>query len=135
LGRCPHVDFFVSATATILNVWHLPDFHRSWVSQGLIRPQDFDIHLLHNPAYLRLHRAPESYRIELRSKYLEHLDWLRPQDPLGRSTHAFEFLLGLLDEPEEFDPADFWKNINELDGYHETDLLSIFPELGCLPRI
>lgn len=133
LDQCPHVEFFVSATANILNVWHLPDFHRSWVSQGLIRPQDFDIHLLHNPAYLRLHQLPGTYRTEVKSKYLEHLDWIRPLDPLGRSTHAFEFLLSLLDEPEEFDASNFWKNINDLDQYHATELLSIFPELSGLP--
>jgi sulfatase maturation enzyme AslB (radical SAM superfamily) len=135
LKCCPEVDFFVSVTVNILNAWHLPDFHKSWVEKGLIRPQEFDVSLLTGPAYLRLHRAPDRLKRELKDKYQEHLEWLRSRDTTGRSVLAFESLLALADVEEEFDAQDFWKNTSKLDLYHKTDLLSVFPELQCLPKV
>jgi len=37
---CPGVDFYISPTLSIMNAWHLPDFHRDWVERGFIKPQD-----------------------------------------------------------------------------------------------
>ena len=40
LRVCPNVDFYISPTLSIMNAWHLPDFHRDWVERGLIRHQN-----------------------------------------------------------------------------------------------
>jgi MoaA/NifB/PqqE/SkfB family radical SAM enzyme len=31
LTICPDVDFYISPTLSIMNAWHLPDFHKNWV--------------------------------------------------------------------------------------------------------
>jgi hypothetical protein len=42
---CPQVDFYISSTVGLINALTHTDFHRSWVEQGLIKPQDFNFNL------------------------------------------------------------------------------------------
>ena len=90
LQICPEVDFYISPTLSIMNAWHLPDFHRDWVERGLIRAQDLNVNILQDPAYYRIDIAPAEYKEELNTKYLNHIVWLRDQDSLGRATQGFE---------------------------------------------
>lgn len=129
---CPQVNFSVSSTVSILNVLHLPDFHRSWVEQGLIRPEDYNIQLLFSPTYLRIDTAPLWLKEKIKEKYNEHLTWLTPLDKLGRASYGFNSVLNYIDSLREFDYNSFWKEVNQLDQYHQTDLISTFPELKNL---
>jgi radical SAM protein with 4Fe4S-binding SPASM domain len=129
LVKRPDIDFYISATTSILNVLHLPDFHQSWVNQGLINPPDFNIGMLFYPEYLRVDSAPKYLKDKIREKYYKHLEWLRPLDPVGRATYGYESILHQIDNNKEFDPINFWKNINPLDKYYGENLIETFPEL------
>ena len=135
IAQRPDIDFYISATTSIVNALHLPDFHRNWVELGLIEPGDFNIQMLFGPKYLRVDHAPAYLKNLIRSRYLEHLDWLRPKDTLGRAVYGFESILNYLDNDFEFDPKDFWNNITPLDQYYGQDLVTVFPELSDLPRL
>ena len=37
LQVCPDVDFYISPTVSLMNVLHVPDFHKDWVEQGLLK--------------------------------------------------------------------------------------------------
>ena len=87
---CPQVDFYISPTLSIMNAWHLPDFHREWTSHGLIQAQDLNVNILQDPLYYRIDIAPVEYKQQLEEKYLKHLDWLGDRDPLQRATQGFE---------------------------------------------
>jgi MoaA/NifB/PqqE/SkfB family radical SAM enzyme len=132
IDHCPHIDFYVSATISILNALHLPEFHKSWVDQDLIKPEDFNIQILFNPEYLRIDRAPAELKKEIKTVYQKHLKWLISNDPLGRATYGFQSVLSYIEKDSVFDAASFWNNINPLDEYHKTNMLEIFPELKCL---
>jgi len=80
LLTCPNVDFYISPTLSIMNAWHLPDFHRDWVDRGLIRAQDLNVNILQDPLYYRIDMAPADYKQQLQCKFEQHLEWLRPQD-------------------------------------------------------
>jgi len=134
LTQRPDIDFYISATTSIINALHLPDFHRNWVELGLIEPGDFNIQMLFGPKYLRVDHAPAYLKNLIRSRYLQHLDWLRPRDTLGRAVYGFESILNYLDNDFEFNPKDFWNNITPLDQYYGQDLVTVFPELSALPR-
>jgi radical SAM protein with 4Fe4S-binding SPASM domain len=135
LDQRPDIDFYISATTSILNALHLPDFHRNWVDQGLIKPEDFNIQLLFSPDYLRVDRAPSYLKDQIRTRYRDHLAWLKPLDTVGRATYGFESILNQLDNNAEFDTVDFWNNITPLDQYYGVDLITAFPELASLPRV
>lgn len=131
--ECPNVDFYISPTLSIMNAMHLPDFHKSWVEQGLIKPQDLNVNILQDPDYFRLDIAPAAYKQEIRQKFDEHLAWLRPLDRLNRATVGFESAINFMDATDNSKLIDrFWKKTRELDAIRSENILDIIPELKAL---
>lgn len=130
IEKRPDIDFVVSATLTILNCLHIVDFHREWVTNGLISPENFNLGLLESPKYLNVSFAPTELKNKIQKKYIEHLEWLKPNDALGRATYGFESAISFIkNNNETFDKDAFWKNIKIFDNYYKNDLLKTFPEL------
>ena len=132
MKKRPDIDFSVSATLGIINALHVPDFHRSWVEKGLIKPEEFHIGILFGPDYLRVETAPHALKEKIKEKYNKHLEWLRPLDKQGKAIYSFESILEQIKKDVPFDRKLFWNNVNSLDGYYKTDLLNVFPELEDL---
>jgi MoaA/NifB/PqqE/SkfB family radical SAM enzyme len=130
---CPQVDFYISPTLSILNAWHLPDFHREWVDLGLIRPQDLNVNILQDPAHLRIDMATPLYKQQLSDKYSAHLIWLRDRDPLQRATVGFESAVNFMMSTDNSHllPT-FWSKTRELDAIRSEDILATIPELRVL---
>ena len=87
---CPQVDFYISATVGLTNCLHVLDFHKNWVEQGLIKPQDFNFNLLQYPIWQRMDLLPAEYKEKVTEKYKEHIEWLKKQDHLTRASKGFE---------------------------------------------
>lgn len=133
LEICPDVDFFISPTTSILNAWHVPDFHRDWVERGLIRAQDLNINLLLNPRWLRIDIAPVAYKQVLKEKFEQHLEWLRPRDHLSRASRGFESAITFMMATDNSSAIpEFWDRNQKLDRVRGEDLLSVLPELKAL---
>lgn len=130
---CPKVDFYISPTLSIMNAWHLPDFHRDWVQKGLLRPQDLNVNILQDPVHYRIDIAPENYKQRIRERYQQHLEWLRPQDHLRRATVGFESALNYLSATDNSHllPT-FWKKTKQLDEIRNENILDVIPELEAL---
>jgi organic radical activating enzyme len=130
---CPDVDFYISPTLSIMNAWSLPDFHRQWAEVGLIRPQDLNVNILQDPEHYRIDIAPVEYKQQLIERYQEHLDWLRPRDPLQRATVGFESAINFLQATDNTHLIDtFWRKTNELDQIRNENILDVIPELKAL---
>lgn len=133
IEMCPEVDFYISPTLSIMNAWSLPDFHRSWVEQGLIKPQDLNVNILQDPVHYRIDIAPAEFKERLNAKYQKHLDWLRPLDPLNRATVGFESAIKFMMAADNTHLIDtFWAKTNELDAIRNENLLDVIPELTAL---
>ena len=133
IETCPNVDFYISPTLSIMNAWHLPDFHRDWVEKGLIRPQDLNVNILQDPAHYRIDIAPLKYKQRLRVKFEEHLDWLRPLDQLNRATVGFESAINFMMSTDNTHLLDnFWRKTHQLDEIRNERLLDCIPELEAL---
>lgn len=127
---CPDVDFYISPTLSILNADYLPTFHRLWTRVGLIKPQDLNVNILQDPAYYRIDIATPKYKDRLRDKYLEHLEWLRPLDPLQRATVGFESAIKFMDAADNTHLLpEFWERTRVLDALRNEDVLKVLPEL------
>ena len=130
---CPQVDFYISPTLSILNAWHLPDFHRDWVERGFIRAQDLNVNILQDPEYLRIDIAPQEYKDRLATKYLNHILWLRDKDPLTRATVGFESAIKFMMSTDNTQfIKKFWERNNNLDNIRNEHLLDVIPELSAL---
>jgi hypothetical protein len=133
LEICPEVDFYISPTLSILNALHLPDFHRDWVEQGLIKPQDLNLNILQDGEHFRIDIAPQNYKDQIVEKYQAHLDWLRPLDRLTRATVGFESAIKYINAVDNTHLIDvFWKRTHELDAIRNENILDIIPELEAL---
>jgi sulfatase maturation enzyme AslB (radical SAM superfamily) len=134
LKICPDVDFYISPTLSIMNAWHLPDFHREWTEKGLIRAQDLNVNILQDPAYYRIDIAPIKYKQLLRIKFEEHIEWLKTQgDSLGRATQGFESAVSFMMATDNTHLIDtFWRKTHELDAIRKEKLLDVIPELAAL---
>ena len=133
LSICPAVDFYISPTLSIMNAWHLPDFHKDLVNRGLIKPQDLNVNILQDPPFYRIDIAPMQYKQKLQEKYQQHLEWLRPQDPLQRATVGFESAIKFMMSTDNTHLIDsFWRKTHELDAIRSEKMLTIIPELQAL---
>jgi organic radical activating enzyme len=133
LQVCPQVDFYISPTLSIMNAWHLPDFHRDWVDRGFIKPQDLNVNILQDPEHYRIDIAPMKYKQRLRIKYEEHLDWLRTKDKLNRATTGFESAINFMMATDNTHLIDtFWRKTHELDIIRSENISDIIPELVAL---
>lgn len=134
LKQRPDIFFNVQSTLSLLNALHMPDFHKSWVKQGLVRPEHWIVNTLTNRKYLRVTTAPKFYKDKIRTKLEKHLEWLRPLDPYGKSTSGYLSVLHALEVDEPFDKHLFWQQINKRDTHHGVNLYDCFPELVDLPQ-
>lgn len=133
LEICPRVDFYVSPTLSIMNAWHLPDFHRDWVNLGLIQPKDLNVNILQDPDFYRIDIAPMQFKNRLKIRYEEHLEWLRPQDPLNRATVGFESAITFMMATDNTPLIEnFWRKTHQLDEIRRERLLDVLPELDAL---
>jgi MoaA/NifB/PqqE/SkfB family radical SAM enzyme len=133
MAVCPEVDFYISPTLSIMNALHLPDFHRAWVDKGYIRPQDLNVNILQDPPHYRIDIAGPEYRQQISERYAEHLEWLRPQDPLQRATVGFESALNYMASTDNTDLIPrFWSKTHELDAIRKENILEVIPELAQL---
>jgi sulfatase maturation enzyme AslB (radical SAM superfamily) len=133
LDICPTVDFYISPTLSIMNALHLPEFHQSWVDQGLIRAQDLNVNILQDPMYYRIDIATEQYKNKIQQAFEQHLNWLRPQDHLCRATVGFESAIKFMMATDNSHLLEtFWKKTQQLDSIRQENALEIIPELAEL---
>lgn len=130
LQVCPNVDFYISPTVSIMNAWHISDFHRAWVDMGLLKPQDLNINILQDPAYFRIDVLSQKFKEEIKAKWEDHLAWLKPKDHLTRATTGFESAINFMmaDDKSHLLPK-FWDRTNKLDKIRNESLLGAIPEL------
>ena len=130
---CPQVDFYISPTLSIMNAMHLTDFHRDWVEKGLLKPQDLNVNILQDPSYYRIDIATAEYKQQIRHKFEQHIEWLRPQDKLTRATVGFESAINFMMQTDNTHLIDtFWRKTHELDSIRKENILDVIPELAAL---
>jgi len=77
---CPEVHFMVAPTISIMNVLHLPDFHREWLEQGLVKFGNWRPNILSSPEEYCIQALPSSIKQEVIEKYERHIETtLRPR--------------------------------------------------------
>jgi hypothetical protein len=134
IAEVPHVDFYVSATVSAMNVLHVLDFHREWAELGLIEAKDWNINICQSPEWYRVDILPEKFKHEVVvPAYERHIAWLETQDKLQRATNGFKSLLNLLlaQDASQLMPR-FREEIKKLDDVRNENFWKVFPELNDL---
>lgn len=130
-AEVPHVDFYISATVSVMNALHILDFHREWTDLGLIKAQDFNVNILQGPEWYRIDILPEDFKKNVVTPaYEKHIKWLEPQDRLKRATNGFKSLVNFMNSTDNHHEwQKFKKEVYVLDRIRDENFWEVFPEL------
>jgi hypothetical protein len=131
IEEVPHVDFYIAATISSMNVLHVLDFHKEWSDIGFIKPKDFNVNICQSPDWYRVDCIPQHFKeTVIKPAYEKHIEWLEPRDPLKRATTGFKSAINFLmnnSKPEHW--AKFKSEIELLDTLRSENFWDTFPEL------
>jgi organic radical activating enzyme len=134
--ECPHIDFMISPTLSMMNIWNFVRFHRYMVEQGFIEAKDFNLNILQGPQDYRIDILPPEIKLEFKQEFEQHIEWLRPQDPLQRAVGGFEGAIAFMMAADNSHLlTDFWRSVNDLDWSRSESLVSVVPELQRLEHL
>ena len=133
LQVCPQVDFYISPTVSIHNALHVVDFHKNWVDQGFIKPQDFNFNLLQMPTWQRMDILPIEFKEQIKEKYTKHIEWLKPYDNLTRASKGFESALDWIFKKDNSRHLKwFFERTKKYDEVRKEKFTDVFPEWKTL---
>lgn len=132
--ECPHLDFVVLSTVSIMNVLHMPDFYKEWVEKEYIAPSGMQLNILFEPLFLNVRVLPPSFKERVREKYLDFIETYLGRLG-GRASSArthFESVLRYM-AAEDWDRLDeFRQYTTDLDVLRGERFQDVFPELAEL---
>jgi hypothetical protein len=125
--ECPHVSFFIAATVSLYNGWHLPDFYLDWLSKGYSHWESININILHYPAHLSLTVLPAEIKEQITKKYE------RAIARIPAEYREFNRLASVVDYMNSRDDShmipEFFARNDKLDEIRSEEFVTAFPEL------
>jgi radical SAM protein with 4Fe4S-binding SPASM domain len=131
--ECPHIDFMISPTLSMMNIWNFVNFHRYMIDQGFIEAKDFNLNILQGPKDYRIDMLPMDIKLKFKQQFEEHIEYLRPIDTIQRAVGGFEGAIAfMMAQDNSHLLPDFWKTVNDLDWCRSESLLKVVPELESI---
>jgi sulfatase maturation enzyme AslB (radical SAM superfamily) len=133
--ECPHIDFMISPTLSMMNIWNFTKFHRYMVEQGFIQAQDFNLNILQGPKEYRIDVLPADLKEKFRLEFEEHIKWLEPIDGIQRAVGGFKGAIEFMMATDNSHLlSSFWETVNDLDWSRSENLVGIVPELKAIEQ-
>lgn len=134
LKECPHVQFCLLPTVSIMNVLHLPDFYRDWLERGFIGPADVLLNILFEPEHLSVQGLPPSFKERVLARYREFIDsYLAEKGETAKHARGeFEAVLRYMLAEDRDVAAGFRGYTVDLDVLRNERFEEVFPELAEL---
>lgn len=132
LKVCPEVSFYVSSTLSMMNALHITDFHRDWVKQGLVHPDNWNINVLQDPEYYRISVLPSDLKEDVRARYQQQIEWLEQAVGPGRAMNGYRSALSFLDQDWRDRLPEAIEKLETLDRLRGENFWNTFPELAVL---
>ena len=92
----PEIEFDITPTVSMMNVWHLPDFHREWVELGYIKPASMRINNLLDPRYFCMQVLPLDFKKEVTDKWMKHIEFIKNHKDYDPNYRWEESVIGML---------------------------------------
>ena len=109
---------------------NLPDFHKEWVEEGLLEPQNIRINILLDPTYMRLQILPPWIKDKVRKRYADHIQYLKQFENTSWVIKDYESILKFM-ETDRTNEIKMWNfKTNRIDKLRNENVFDIFPELG-----
>jgi organic radical activating enzyme len=131
--ECPHIDFMISPTLSIMNIWNFTRFHRYMVESNFIQAKDFNLNILQGPDNYRIDILPMEIKLQFKQEFEQHIEWLQDKDPIHRAIGGFEGAIAFMMATDNSHLLpNFWETVNDLDWSRSESLLSVVPELAAI---
>jgi hypothetical protein len=131
---CPRAQFQIAPTVGVMNVLHLPDFHRDWIERGHIGPDALQLTPLIGPRHYNIRILPKPLKRRVAERYAEHVSWLERFGEGSREAAAqFRAVVEFMtagDIPGELE--NFRERTRRLDLIRGERFAEVFPELSEL---
>lgn len=133
--ECPHIDFMISPTLSMMNIWNFTRFHRYMVESGFIEAKDFNLNILQGPQDYRIDMLPPDLKQQFKKDFEDHIKWLEPIDTIERAVGGFrgaiEFMMAT--DNQHLLP-EFWRTVDDLDWCRNERLMDVVPELQAIEQ-
>ena len=130
LKKCPQVDFYISPTVSVMNVDHIPDFHRDWMSKGFLGASDLHMNILQDPDHYRIDILPETIKHQCKQKIEEHMSFIKSEDNLQRAYNGMQSVINfMMAEDKTHLLPQFVQITKQLDARRKQKLQDVAPEL------
>ncbi len=140
LEVCPNVDFIITTTISVFNLFHIPIFHKELVLNKYIKIDEFIPHVLKSPAYYNIRILPIELKVKAKQIIEEHILWIieyakqnPPDEPKPEQVKKYGGNFDLMDIPKVTGHGKLDIQINELkqcivfmNSADETHLISEF---------
>ena len=131
--ECPHVDFQVAATVSLMNVLHMPSFFRDWHQKGYVRPDRMKMYLLFEPEHYSVQGLPADLKRRVEDEYGEFISTYLA--PLGQEAAElianFNAIVTHMKERDLDIASEFRRVTIELDVLRSESFADTFPELAA----
>jgi len=130
MKESPHVEFWITPTVSAYNAFNLPDFHKEWIEEELLKPENFRVNPLLDPEFMRIQILPYAYKQDISNKYESHIEYLKQFDNTQQVQKDFKGLISYMWEDNKTKLIDqFLKQTKLLDNLREENFADIYPEL------
>ncbi len=135
ITEAPHVSLGVHCTLSLMNAFHLPDYHKYLVREKLITIDRFVINPLMGPPIFRAQVLPLHLKNQVKDLYEEHIqNFIKPQ--MGENSNqeeafrnAIEFIMA---QDQSHMIPQFLKHTSAVDFIRKENFFEVFPELSDL---
>jgi hypothetical protein len=137
IEQCPHVYFELTPTVSVYNVLNICDFHKEWIEEGLLEPENIRINILLDPTYMRLSILPPWIKERVVKRYDEHIDYLKQfeerTNDKGNSMkniiQDYRNILNFMEQERSDELKMFMWKTKRIDDIRNENVFDVFPEL------
>ena len=128
------VQFHITPTISVYNVWHFPDFYKEWVNEGLLTPNNIRLNILTSPSRQQANILVNKEKIIDRWEELIHWTSLKMIDNPARDGVIQQFISVInflrTDPDSRLKLVEKFSYVNgSVDDLRKEDLYNVFPEL------
>ena len=133
LKEMPDINFEIIPTIGILNVYNILQFHKEWIENKFILPNDIKINLLTEPYSYDIRNLPKHHKDRIVKLYNEHIKWLGNFKNSQLAINEFKKVIKYIKETGDINKLKEFIDYNvKLDEIRDESFFDIYPEFSDL---
>lgn len=131
-----NIYFYINFTLSVMNSFHVVDFHRECIETGFIEtPDHFRLNILQFPMHFRLQILSEKIKQQLVKLYEDHIEYLKTFKYSRSMINDFQTAINYINAEDHQDQIPQFKHIvDKVDVLRKENFEDVFPELKILMK-